>query len=84
MRLALPSYIHGDLPALEVVSSLVYVTADRSDDFLRTMVAQVGARAGDVVCFGHTHVPWVRVVDDVTMINTGSVGRPKDRDPRSS
>lgn len=66
------------------VSSLVYVTADRSDDFLRTMVAQVGARAGDVVCCGHTHVPWVRAVDGVTVINTGSVGRPKDRDARAS
>ena len=66
------------------VTSLVYVTADRSDDFLRQLGSQVSARAGDVVCFGHTHKPWVRVVDQVTFVNTGSVGRPKDGDPRGS
>ena len=43
----------------------------------------VGARAGDVVCFGHTHKPWHRVVDEIHFVNTGSVGRPKDGDPRA-
>ena len=61
----------------------VYVTEDRSDEFLATMGAQLSARAGDVVCFGHTHKPWHRVVDGVHFINTGSVGRPKDGDPRA-
>lgn len=64
-------------------SNLVYVTADRSDDFLRKMGAQAGASAGDVVAFGHTHKPWQRLVDDVLYVNTGSVGRPKDGDPRA-
>jgi predicted phosphodiesterase len=48
------------------------------------MRAALGARAGDVVCFGHTHVPWHRVVEGVHYVNTGSVGRPKDGDPRAS
>lgn len=61
----------------------VYVTADRSDDFLEKMGAALGARAGDVVCFGHTHVPWHRVVGGVHFVNTGSVGRPKDGDWRA-
>jgi predicted phosphodiesterase len=47
------------------------------------MAAAVGAKAGDVVCFGHTHKPWHRVVDGVHLINTGSVGRPKDFDWRA-
>ena len=63
--------------------STVYVTEDRSDDFLRTMAQAMGARAGDIVCFGHTHRPWQRTVDDVQFVNTGSVGRPKDGDPRA-
>ncbi len=33
--------------------------------------------------FGHTHVPYHRGVDGVDFINTGSVGRPKDGDPRA-
>lgn len=65
-------------------SNLVYVTEDRSDDFLRKMAAQAGVRAGDVVAFGHTHKPWSRTVDGVLFVNTGSVGRPKDGDPRAA
>ena len=61
----------------------VYVTEDRSDEFLTTMGKNLGAREGDVVCFGHTHKPWHRVVGGVHFVNTGSVGRPKDGDPRA-
>jgi predicted phosphodiesterase len=61
----------------------VYVTEDRSDDFLAKMAGGVGARAGDIIAFGHTHVPWHRVVGDVHFVNTGSVGRPKDGDARA-
>ena len=61
----------------------VYVTEDRSDDFLSKMSAGVGAKAGDIVCFGHTHLPWHRIVGGVHFVNTGSVGRPKDGDPRA-
>jgi predicted phosphodiesterase len=61
----------------------VYVTEDRSDEFLATMAEKTGAKAGDLVAFGHTHKPWHRVVDDVHFVNTGSVGRPKDGDPRA-
>ena len=61
----------------------VYVTEDRSDDFLTKMGQGVGARDGDVVAFGHTHKPWHRVVNGVHFVNTGSVGRPKDGDWRA-
>jgi predicted phosphodiesterase len=61
----------------------VYVTEDRSDEFLMTMAKNMGSRAGDVICFGHTHKPWHRVVEGIHFVNTGSVGRPKDGDPRA-
>jgi len=61
----------------------VYVTADRADSFLEKMAASAGASAGDVICFGHTHKPWQRIVNGIQFINTGSVGRPKDGDPRA-
>lgn len=61
----------------------VYVTEDRSDAFLTAFGAGMLAREGDVVCMGHTHKPWHRVVDGVHFVNTGSVGRPKDGDPRA-
>lgn len=61
----------------------VYVTEDRTDDFLTKMGTSLGAKAGDVVCFGHTHTPWQRAVGGVHFVNTGSVGRPKDGDWRA-
>ena len=61
----------------------VYVTEDRPDSFLEKMGTAVGAREFDVVAFGHTHKPWLRIVGGVHFLNTGSVGRPKDGDWRA-
>jgi len=61
----------------------VYVTEDRSDAFLEKMAKDLGSRPEDVICFGHTHKPWHRLVERVQFVNTGSVGRPKDGDPRA-
>jgi predicted phosphodiesterase len=61
----------------------VYVHEQRSDEFLVSLGKGLGARAGDVVCIGHTHRAWHRVVEGMHFVNTGSVGRPKDGDPRA-
>jgi predicted phosphodiesterase len=61
----------------------VYVTEDRTDAFLSKMGEGAGARAGDIVAFGHTHKAWHRIVDGIQFVNCGSVGRPKDGDPRA-
>jgi predicted phosphodiesterase len=71
--------VHG-APTLNTL----YWTADRSDDFRLKMAVQAGAHAGDVICFGHTHVPWTREVEGIHFVNTGSVGRPKDGDWRAA
>ncbi len=38
----------------------------------------------DVVCVGHTHVPYVLDLGDKRVLNPGSVGQPRDGDPRAS
>jgi putative phosphoesterase len=38
----------------------------------------------DVLVGAHTHVPFVRSVDGVLVVNAGTVGRPFDGDPRAS
>jgi putative phosphoesterase len=38
----------------------------------------------DVVCVGHTHQPYVLEVGDKLVINPGSVGLPRDGDPRAA
>lgn len=80
---------HRSGPALRLVHgaptlNTLYWDASRSDDFARRMAAKLGAIAGDVVAFGHTHVPWQREVDGIRFVNAGSVGRPKDDDPRAA
>ena len=37
----------------------------------------------DVLVFGHTHQPWVHEYGGVLFVNCGSVGKPKDGDPRA-
>ncbi|HEU0013788.1 MAG TPA: metallophosphoesterase family protein [Longimicrobium sp.] len=70
--------VHGT-PTLNTL----YWTEDRPDDFCLRMARHAGAAAGDVLCFGHTHVPWHRAVEGIHFVNTGSVGRPKDGDWRA-
>ena len=65
------------------VLNTVYMTADRSDAQLEKMAIALGAKVGDVVAFGHTHIAWHREVAGVHFVNTGSVGRPKDCDWRA-
>ena len=37
-----------------------------------------------MLVFGHTHRPWVREYGGVLFVNCGSVGKPKDGDPRAA
>ena len=38
----------------------------------------------DVLVFGHTHKPWIHEYGGVLFVNCGSVGKPKDADPRAA
>jgi putative phosphoesterase len=38
----------------------------------------------DVLVFGHTHQPWINDYGGVLFVNCGSVGKPKDGDPRAA
>jgi len=70
--------VHG-APTLNTL----YWTEDRPDSFASKMAGAAGAREGDLIAFGHTHKPWHRVVGGVHLLNTGSVGKPKDGDWRA-
>ena len=65
------------------VLNTFYMYEDRPDAMLEKMAAATAAKPGDAICFGHTHKPWHRTVGGVHFVNTGSVGRPKDGDPRA-
>jgi putative phosphoesterase len=42
-----------------------------------------GLAEANVLVFGHTHRPWVHEYGGVLFVNCGSVGKPKDGDPRA-
>jgi putative phosphoesterase len=42
------------------------------------------AEEAAVLVFGHTHKPWIRDYGGVLFVNCGSVGKPKDGDPRAA
>jgi putative phosphoesterase len=55
--------------------------APPDEEFWKRRLQNVEA---EVVCVGHTHVPYVLEVGDKLVINPGSVGQPRDGDPRAS
>jgi predicted phosphodiesterase len=55
--------------------------APASADFWARRLEGVEA---DVVCVGHTHQPYVLEVGDKLVVNPGSLGQPRDGDPRAS
>jgi putative phosphoesterase len=67
--------IHGS-PA----SNEEHLTLDTPEERLRELAQMVKA---DVIVCGHSHQPFACQVDGVWFINTGSVGRPDDGDPRA-
>ena len=58
-----------------------YLFEDKPDSLYERLAAAEPAR---VLVFGHTHKPWVREHGGVLFVNCGSVGKPKDGDPRAA
>ncbi len=64
-----------------------YLFEDRDEKSLLRIMEQADA---DIMCFGHTHKPYHRILNSSSdeqnhyrhAINLGSVGKPKDGDPR--
>ena len=58
-----------------------YLFEDKPDRLYEKFAAGEDA---DALVFGHTHKPWIRRFGDVLFVNCGSVGKPKDGDPRGA
>jgi putative phosphoesterase len=60
------------------------VNEDLFEDKPARTFERIAAGAGcNVLVFGHTHKPWIHSYGDVLFVNCGSVGKPKDGDPRA-
>jgi putative phosphoesterase len=58
----------------------LYWYEDRSEKFFREMAEKGDA---DIMIYGHTHKPYWKEFEGKIFINAGSVGKPKDGDPRA-
>jgi len=83
----LPRELHVDLADKKV--HLVHGSPRRINEYLlrdrdeRTYLRLAQSESDDVLAFGHTHDPWFRTYGEELFVNVGSVGRPKDGDPRA-
>lgn len=57
-----------------------YMFEDRPEAYFQRIAKLAGT---DVLFFGHTHLPYQKKVGRTLFVNTGSVGKPKDGDPRA-
>jgi len=58
----------------------IYWYEDRPGKFYHEMAAKDDA---DILVYGHTHKPYRKDYENKIFINAGSVGKPKDGDPRA-
>ena len=58
-----------------------YLFADKP---ARTFERIAAGADSDVLVFGHTHQPWIHEYGGLLFVNCGSVGKPKDGDPRAA
>jgi putative phosphoesterase len=84
---ALPEEIRLEIAGYQVLlthgspaSNEEHLTPTTPESRLRELT---GVAQADLIICGHSHQPFVRRVDGVWFINTGSVGRPDDGDPRA-
>lgn len=61
---------------------------DPLDEYLMkdpaTWAKRVQKVDADIVCVGHSHMQFHLAIDGVTVLNPGSVGQPRDGDPRAA
>jgi len=85
---SLPLELHLTLAAHTV--HLVHGSPRRINEYLlrdrdrRTYERLAAAESAEVLAFGHTHQAWSQRYGRVLFVNVGSVGRPKDGDPRAA
>ena len=85
------TYLRALRPSLDVrigaVRSSIFHGSPRDDDeYIYEMEAEEGLLemcGSRLLVLGHTHVPYVVTTSRGTIINPGSVGQPRDGDPRS-
>jgi predicted phosphodiesterase len=81
---------HQLLSVRETRILIVHGSGVADDDYIFPSITAEGLKSKimgappEVLVCGHSHIPFIKVVGGVRVINCGSVGRPVDGDPRGS
>ena len=84
---ALPREMRFDIAGKRVLC--VHGSPRRINEYLyddrpeRSLLRMFEGREADVILCGHTHLPYHRRIGAVDLVNVGTVGKPKDGDPRA-
>jgi putative phosphoesterase len=57
-----------------------YVTPHTKEETLKEFLDSTGA---DVLVMGHTHIPFIKEIGMKVVLNAGSVGQPRDKNPKA-
>ena len=85
---SLPFDLHFAVDGVEI--HLVHGSPRKVNEYLfedkpaRLYERLAAAESDAMLVFGHTHKPWVHEYGGVLFVNCGSVGKPKDGDPRGA
>lgn len=60
-----------------------YVFPDAPQEMLEKIAHHPAVERTGLLAMGHTHMPFVHEVGETTLVNVGSVGQPRDGDPRA-
>jgi putative phosphoesterase len=58
-----------------------YIKPDTPEATIQEYIKEIEA---EFLFIGHSHLPFIRKIEDVTLVNPGSVGQPRDGDTRAS
>lgn len=59
-------------------STDAYIYPDASPDLFKSIALTARQSGATMVCLGHTHYQMLKQVDDVVVLNPGSIGQPRD------
>lgn len=82
----LPAHIRLEYADFQIL--LVHGSPRKIDEYIledmpeNEVIQMMDKAKADTLCVAHSHLPYHRIIGDKQVINTGSVGKPKDGDPR--
>ena len=86
---SLPASLEEDIPAGDKLLVVHGSPISNDDDIYPSITARglkskLGDTHPDILVCGHTHIPFIKKIGGVLIVNCGSAGQPVDGDPRPS